>query len=80
MQRFFIIQIDDYIGVLKPGKCPVYSYTDKKNFKDFIKSIKETYPDVKLTLNRDPENIRTLQEKILYDKKILQLKKNYYIK
>lgn len=80
MQRFFIIQNNDYIGVFKPGKCPAYSYTRKENFKDFIKSIKETYPDAKLTLNRDAENIRILQEKILYDKKMLKLKQNGYIK
>lgn len=76
MKRFFIIQTKGYVGVLKPGKCPAYSYTDTKNFKDFIKGIKDDYPDATFSLNRDPENVEMLNKKILYEKKQLEILKH----
>ena len=40
-----IVHIGKYVGAVRVGKCPMYSVTNKENFDDWKKSLKETFPD-----------------------------------
>lgn len=40
-----IVNIGQYIGAVKSGRCPMYAVTDKNNKKDLIEGLKEDFPD-----------------------------------
>lgn len=74
--KFFIIQANKFVGVYHESKCPSFSYAPASKFKDFIKSIKEAYPQATFSLNRDKEMTAKLEKKIKFDLMALQNQKN----
>lgn len=48
MKEIYIVHADAYIGCYKPGKCPMVGYAPREKFIDFVKGLREDYPDFKL--------------------------------
>ena len=47
MKEVYIVHVDEFIGSYIPSKCPVISYAPREKFIDFVKSLREDYPDFK---------------------------------
>lgn len=39
-----IVNVGEYIGAVKTGRCPMYTYLDKSHKKDLIEGLKEDFP------------------------------------
>jgi hypothetical protein len=67
MSDFMIVEAGEYIGAYCQKKHPIYSYAKREQFKDFIESIKETYPDTKFHCVKDEKLSQLISEKIRLD-------------
>lgn len=48
MKEIYIVHAGEFIGCYKAGKCPMISYAPNDKFIDFVKGLREDYPDFKL--------------------------------
>ena len=43
-----IVNVGQYVGAVKPGKCPMYAVTEKENKSEFIAGLKEDFPNFRI--------------------------------
>lgn len=48
MKDIYLVHVDGQIGAYKPGKFPLVSYAPQDKFIDFVKSLREDYPEFRL--------------------------------
>lgn len=48
MKQINIVRIGEYVGAVKPGRCPMYSYTQKENLRDMVNGLREDFPDYQI--------------------------------
>jgi len=54
IKDIYILHVDNNIAFYKHSrKCPAYGYAPQEKFIDFVKSIRETYPDYRLRCIRN---------------------------
>ncbi|MBR2273957.1 MAG: hypothetical protein IJ864_03905 [Alphaproteobacteria bacterium] len=71
MKDIYIVHVGNYIGAYRCGKCPTITYASADKFIDFVKSLREDYPEYRLRCVRNwgiEEEVR----KIIDRDKILQ--------
>ena len=73
MKEIYIVHADAYVGGYKPGKCPMVSYAPREKFIDFVKGLREDYPDFKLRCVVN-EGIREVVEKKIIADRIMAVR------
>ena len=77
MKEIYIVHADAYIGCYKPGKCPMISYAPREKFIDFVKGLREDYPDFKLRCVVNEGRKELVLKKVRNDRmQILLVKEN----
>lgn len=76
MKEIYLVHVDAYIGSYLPSKHPVISYAPREKFIDFVKSLREDYPDFKPRCVINEGITETIRKKIQADK-ILMAAKQY---
>lgn len=71
LKHIYIVHADAYIGSYKPGRCPAVSYAPQEKFIDFVKGLREDYPDYKLSCV-DNEGIREIVRDVIWQDKQLE--------
>ena len=66
-RNFFIVLFDDKVGAYSPGKCPLLSYGERKEFSNFIRGLREAYPKIKFHRSFDCEIEKKVRNKINQD-------------
>lgn len=56
-----IVTVGKYVGAVRPGKCPMYSVTERENYEDWKESLKETFPDHILVDGTKPDRAAVAQ-------------------
>lgn len=68
MKEVYIVHVDEFIGSYIPGKCPVISYAPREKFIDFVKGLREDYPDFKPRCVINEGISEAIRKKIFNDK------------
>ena len=61
MKEIRIVRIGNYIGAVKSGKCPMYSITTLDQYEGWKKSLKEDFPDYRITQGEKKERANIAQ-------------------
>lgn len=48
VKDIYFVHVDGNIGAYRQGRCPMISYAPQDKFIDFVKSIREDYPEYRL--------------------------------
>ena len=63
-----------YIGAVTQGKCPIVTYAPRQEFIQFVMSLKEDFPTLKQVYVVDDKIRQIIENKIMFDKKIIDCK------
>lgn len=55
MREIKIVSVGSYIGAVKLGKCPMYSFAPKTKAADFLASLKEDFPECRFIRGGEKE-------------------------
>lgn len=68
MKEIYIVLLDSEVGAFIPSKYKTYSYAPRDEFVDFVKYLKESYPNHRLRCVKNKGIEDWMKKRILRDK------------
>ena len=72
IKDIYILHVDGQLAYYRHSKkCPSYGFAPQNKFIDFVKGLREDYPDYRLRCIKNEGIENYLRKKLLFDKQII---------
>ncbi len=68
MKDIYIVFVDGEVASYLPGKYPQYSHAPREKFIDFVKGLRETYPEYRLRCVRNEGIEEWIRERMRWER------------